>query len=65
MQNADADYMHSTRGFCLLNKAKQSREANGGDLTMDITKQYLEASAEYLKAAASYPKDDENHACKS
>jgi len=57
--------MCSVRGFCLLEEAKRLRQANSGDLTRDISKRYLDASAEYLKAAASYPKDDENHACKS
>jgi hypothetical protein len=57
--------MRSVRGFCLLEKAERSRQANGGVLTQDITKKYLDASAEYLKAAVNYPKDDENHACES
>jgi len=57
--------MCSVRGFCLLNEAKLLRKANGDTLTKDITKRYHAASVEYLKAAVSYPKDDENHACKS
>lgn len=57
--------MHSIRAFCLLNKAKQLREANGGDVAMNITMRYLEASVEYLIAATCYPKDDENHAYRS
>jgi hypothetical protein len=54
----------SVRGFCFLEKAKRLRQANRGVLTGDITKQYLDASAEYLKAARTYPQDDEKHACK-
>ena len=57
--------MRSLRGHCLLNEAKRSRQANGGALTEDITRRYLDASVEYLKAAASFPKDDEYHACES
>ena len=56
--------MRRVRGFCLLEEAKRSREANGGALTEDIIKKYLNASAEYLRAARNYPQDDEKHACK-
>jgi len=57
--------MCSIRGLCLLGEAERSRQANGGALTEDISKRYLDASVEYLKAAANYPKDDEYHTCKS
>ena len=57
--------MHRVRAFCLLSMAKRAREANGGLLTEDNVKQYMNASTEYLEAALSYPNDDENHSCKS